>query len=330
MTEEPASFSLLQERLRGRWRERSRGGRRWLVPEAPLAPSRPRRRLTHREACEVLERAFLAASIRHRPALPIAGLPGSSVTFSPAQLINDGRGGIKAAIPHSAWGLYIQPVVREKSGYEMNARRSTLTAFHNVATLAAVASLGEHVALVDRWITALSSIGLHARRMTFRKHGADRRPGCWCDSFHVFVDGVEIGDATLMHVERGAVGLISDIGFGLERIRWCVNREPWRQTAFDAWGPACSLATLDAVWAATLLVSQGVLPSANGPGQVVRHLLRRIPDRHARTGLSALIRLAHAHWDLSLRAVLPWGVVCERLERARSAHGVEIASSSSR
>jgi alanyl-tRNA synthetase len=124
-----------------------------------------------------------------------------------------------------------------------------------------------------------------------------------------------LGDAVLLWNTADPARLASDIGCGLERIRWALTRNEWTDVVYGR--PLCDTApskTLDALRTATLIVGSGITPTHRGPGSIVRRLLRASVTSAGTLGLSRVVRWAHAYWSLVCPLRVPWPEVCRVIE----------------
>lgn len=214
-------------------------------------------------------------------------------------------------------GFLPQPVVRftGERDAEGHLVPGYLTSFCNVSCVQRIASVAEHVRLLDVWIEALSAIGIHARRLAI--HG---ELTCWQRgpvggvTWFITCDGVAFADAVLLWHNDNPQHLATDIGSGLERIRWLLSRESWAETTF---GPAAlrfEAELLDAVRTATLLVMAGIRPSASGAGAALRRVLRAIPPDMAAAGLGRLVRAQRAYWTATGKTGPDWPQLATAIE----------------
>ena len=158
-------------------------------------------------------------------------------------------------------------------------------------------SVERHAGLLDVWIGALSAIGIHASRLTIHgdvevwQRGLVSGITLFCDC-----DGRAVSDAVLLWHTADPSRMASDIGSGLERLRWLLSSRSWAETTFGPVTQYCSVDVLDAVRAATFLVMSGVRPGRQGAGYSLRRLLQRIPPSVAAAGLGRLVRQQRGYW----------------------------------
>jgi hypothetical protein len=161
----------------------------------------------------------------------------------------------------------------------------------------------------------LSRLGLHARHIDLRGRlttwRRDTVEGMTLRFRHA---GLELGDIVLIWNADDPSFLASDLGTGLERLRWVITRRRWADAVFGSSTDAAGLVELDSLRTAVLLVGAGVLPAARGPGNATRKILRGVPRLPATVGLSAAVRAAHRFWSLTTANLLPWPEITRRIE----------------
>jgi hypothetical protein len=197
-------------------------------------------------------------------------------------------------------GYLSQPVVRFTGERDASSalREGYLTAFVNLSAVTRIASVARHVELLNAWIGGLSAIGIHASRLAIGGDLAVWQRGpvsgitlfCECD-------GTGISDAVLLWHTADPRYLASDIGSGLERLRWLLSRQSWATTTFGDSARYWSADLLDAVRTATLLAMSGIRSGPRGAGYGLRRVLGRIPASMAASGLGRLVRQQHGYWS---------------------------------
>lgn len=127
-------------------------------------------------------------------------------------------------------------------------------------------------------------------------------------------DGIGLADAVLLWHTANPSCLATDLGSGLERLRWLLSPQSWAETVFEADAERFDVDMLDAVRTATLLIMSGVRPGAHGAGGAVRRVARRIPVTVAASGLGRLVRAQRTYWNEIGMVGPPWPQVAEILE----------------
>jgi len=127
--------------------------------------------------------------------------------------------GIKYFVP--------QPVIRTK--YRDYVGEGSISSFVNLSTMQSPTSPENHLSHIDDWMNYLSKLGLNIKDFVLRLNESNGEDwaGHWSKTHGniLFFDygGLEIGDAGYLQIENKPP--ITDIGFGLERILWAVNKE---------------------------------------------------------------------------------------------------------
>lgn len=216
-------------------------------------------------------------------------------------------------------GLIPQPVVRFTGRRDKAGRLQPgfLTSFVNLSCVVPIPEVGEHVRLIDTWISALSRLGLHARHL--RIHGTldvwTRRNVRGITLRFAYAD-TTIGDAVLLWNTNRPRHMASDIGSGLERLRWIQTGHSWPEAAFGDHAGDWPLELLDAARTATLLIDGGIRPGTRGPSGALNRVLDQIPRQIATAGLSRLVRDAYTYWGEVTRMRIPWHVTSQMIEEA--------------
>lgn len=291
--------SALQGRFASQWDIAVAGGQLRMGYRRPTGRAQHRCRLPSPvEVVESIGREFGKVGVLRAPLLPLRWHRDTDLTISAIQGLDPW---LKDGVDR-VWreGYLPQPVVRftgERDEHG-NLLDGFLTAFVNMSCVTRIAHVDRHVELLDTWIGGLSAIGIHASRLTI--HGEltvwHRGPvsgiTLFCDC-----DGAGMSDAVLLWHAANPGRLATDIGSGLERLRWLLSRQSWAETTFGNQGRCSSADLLDAVRTATLLVMNGIRPSSRGAGYALRRVLGRIPASTAESGLGRLVRQQRAYWS---------------------------------
>ncbi len=155
----------------------------------------------------------------------------------------------------------------------------------NVCTEKMNATFDEHLQTVDHWCTILSKIGLHMNDFTVVMRTSENDWGTGkFHSLELFFSygGLELGDAAYLLIPQSNRGPIpiSDIGFGLERIAWAINKT---DSYFDALTPLTlggPKEMLDSCRTLALLAGCGVQASNKGPGLQFRRFAKVLSEKY--------------------------------------------------
>lgn len=177
--------------------------------------------------------------------------------------------------------LYIsQPVIRTQfvdsveEGYSIAFINSTTASFNN--------SEKEHNELVSDWLNLFYELGLKKNKISTRKRDYERQ---WGDllvkgnTTFYYYDNIELGDTTFFTsiTKEGKhfdLETMSDVGFGIERVRWVSTRKPY----FDLYSSSKNLnADVKALLSAlALLAVNGVKASNKNSGYRARLFSKKL------------------------------------------------------
>jgi hypothetical protein len=176
--------------------------------------------------------------------------------------------------------IYIaQPVVRTQ--FRDSISEGSSVAFTNISTILFEGSADDHEGLVGDWMGLFEKLGIDTTKLSTRDKEYERSWGDLVVKGHkVFYsyNGTEIGDSA--YLEAGQLGVhntfrLSDVGFGLERIKWLISGgsyfelSPDRDTGLDVKTKGfCS--TLG------LLAINGIKPSNRGAGYRFRQFSKSV------------------------------------------------------
>ncbi len=213
-------------------------------------------------------------------------------------------------------GFLPQPVVRFTGEHDEGGwlRDGFLTSFVNLSCVQRISGVDRHVVLLDAWLDALSAVGVHAGRLCIAGSLHIWQRGTVSGiTLHMSCDGIGFADAVLLWHTADPRRLATDLGSGLERLRWLLSPLSWAETVFGADAERFDVDVLDAVRTATLLIMAGTRKNGSGAGSV-RRVARRIPVTLAASGLGRLVRAQRTYWTEIGMAGTPWPQVAEILE----------------
>lgn len=173
-----------------------------------------------------------------------------------------------------------QPVIRTQ--YSENIEEGSSIAFTNVTTATFNNSEEEHFKMVNDWYEFLSEIGMKKSNISTQSDIYETK---WDDldlygkrTFHYY-DGLEIGDTTFFPKitkdgKKISVETMSDLGFGLERLRWKINNKSYYDlyNSFDN----VNLKVKAYLSALALLAVNDVKPSNKNAGYRVRLFSKKL------------------------------------------------------
>ena len=320
LTDRPADLLTALRHTLPHW-DHTVDGRRMRVSRPPRGPYRPRRCPPAWERMlATLDDTCADHGVPRARLLPLHGLGDADLTFSAVQALDPY---LKHRHRHvHRTGYLPQPVIRFTGRRDGRGapRPGFATAFINTSIVTPISGLDDHAALIDIWLSVLSRLGFHTSHLTI---GGDltvwHRPPVSGTTLRFWHDDLELGDAVLLWNTAEPDLLATDIGSGLERLRWALTRQPWPNILYGDLSTAADHATLDAVRAATLIVGSGIVPAARGPGSAVRRLLRGGNGRSGGLGFSRVVRSAHHYWSLLEPLPVPWPEVCRLIDAEATA-----------
>lgn len=194
-----------------------------------------------------------------------------------------------------------QPCVRMQFQSLVELQEGTSTSFINVCTEQMGVSFDEHLQSVDHWCTALSKLGLHMNDfvVVMRTSQNDWGTGKF-SALEIFFcyGGLELGDAAYMYIpqtNRPAIP-ISDIGFGLERIAWAINKTKSYFDTLTPWTVVGTREMFDACRTVALLTLCGVQAANKGPGLQFRRFAKVLGEKYYGTDLFETLLCYFDYW----------------------------------
>lgn len=221
----------------------------------------------------------------------------------------------------------LQPVIRLQGIGLVASLDGISTSFVHVATECWNATAEEHFSALDQWLDFLSSFGLHVGGLCLKIKRADND---WAgrmvtsEMIKMNYSGLEVGVANFFFnipQPSDAIATLSDIGVGLERLVWAVNKSP---AYFDGIGPLSSViihkrVVLDAVRTATLMAGFGVVPDHKNQGSKLRAMIGLVTEEAQRLNLYELVRYYHRQWtsfaDLSVSREQTYTAIWREINR---------------
>lgn len=306
---------VLRQTLRSTWDFQTDGVRLRITHRDHGTPFHPPRHApSWPELSERIEDAFAATGVRRAAPLPLRWGRETDFTISAIQALDPY---IKDRQPYVYREGYLpQPVVRFTGKRDATGALEDgfLTAFVNVSRVQRADSVDDHVAVLDGWISVLSRLGIHARHLTIT---GTMKP--WARgpvegiTLHIGHTDLAIGDIVLIWNAADPSYLVTDLGSGLERLRWAITRHDWRRLVH---GPLAGAGTreLDALRTATLIFGSGIRPGPRGCGSALRKLLRPVSASAGAPGVSRAVRDAHQYWSLATPMLMPWHEITQQIE----------------
>lgn len=221
----------------------------------------------------------------------------------------------------------LQPVIRLQGVGLVASLDGISTSFVHAATECWNATAEEHFNALDQWLDFSSNLGLHVGGLCLKIKRADND---WAghivtsEMLKINYGGLEVGVANFFFnipQPSNAVATLSDIGVGLERLVWAVNKSP---AYFDSIGPLSSVtihkrSALDAVRTATLMAGSGVVPDHKNQGSKLRAMIGLVMEEAQCLNLYELVRYYHRQWtsfaDLSVSQEQTYTAIWREINR---------------
>lgn len=199
--------------------------------------------------------------------------------------------------------IYVsQPCIRMQFSEKIKELDGISTSFVNICTEQMGGSIIEHLESFDHWFTVLSKLGLFMNDFTIILRESDDNWGTGdftkIELFYLYGD-LELGDASYFEIPRKDQQpiTISDIGFGLERISWAINKN---KTYFDYLIPITFIGErdmFDSLRTLSLLLICGVNASNKGPGLQFRRFAKIISEKYYNVDVYEIIAFYYDYWS---------------------------------
>jgi len=195
-----------------------------------------------------------------------------------------------------------QPCVRMQFQQYVETQEGTSTSFVNVCTEKMNAKLDEHLQFVDNWCTVLSKLGLHMNDFVVIMQTSVKDWGTGeFSALELFFSygGLELGDASYFLVPQasGAHTPISDIGFGLERIVWAMNKTGSYFDTLIPWTSNGSMEMFDSCRTLVLLVLCGVQAGNKGPSLQFRRFSKVLSEKYYGEDMYRILEHYFDYWS---------------------------------
>lgn len=173
-----------------------------------------------------------------------------------------------------------QPVIRTQFANDISEGFSI--AFINSTTACFNKSEKEHNELVEDWLNLFYELGIKKEQISTREKDYER---LWGDLLvkgktkFYYCDNIELGDTTFFtNITKDGKNIVletmSDVGFGLERIRWVTTKNPYFDLYSDSSNmPANVKALLSAL---SLLAVNNVMPTNKNSGYRTRLFSKKL------------------------------------------------------
>jgi hypothetical protein len=218
-----------------------------------------------------------------------------------------------------------QPSIRTQFMKYVGEIEGFSTSFVNICTEEANASVDEHIKHIDNWLNHLSHLGIFVNDMSLtKKYHLSKWGRRESKSIIINFDygGLQLGDAGYHYDicqagKESNIRTISDIGFGLERVCWALNKTP---SYFDSIGPfvdsfqnKCKV--MDSVRTITLMAASGVNASHSGRGYRFRQFAKKVIDVYQGNRFDHLIPFYYNFWSKFIVPEKPLNYCIEKIQR---------------
>lgn len=205
-----------------------------------------------------------------------------------------------------------QPVIRTQ--YINQIREGCTSSFVNVTTAGLNYEFKDHLRTLDTWFSLFSKMGLHMNDFNLNLVPKERyslnKKGIWSNtdgiSLGINYQNLNLGDAGFIKLPNKDE-FISDIGFGLERILWAVNKT---NSYFSLIGPELEsekkrYAVMDSTRSATLLSMTNISEANKDSINQFRKFTKKLSKHYGNFDLYRLVEHYHSYWSNFLNEQKP-------------------------
>lgn len=278
------------------------------LPSYFLGLSKKKVLVSHKDLSEAFEQFFTQRGYGRVPALKMQGTSDKTdLVIAGVQVYDEVFHHGKAPFMENL--IILQPSVRMRFKDSVGVNGGTSTAFINFCTESLSQSIDDFLESFDHWIAFLSSVGLFAGDLVLVEKPCRKNWGTGeflGVGIHVLYGGLEIGHAmyALIPTMEKQTYFLSDIGFGLERVLWAINKTEDYFGLLIPLTSQISEARNDSLRSATLLVAGGVIPSSRGAGSHLRKFCKDLSEATLLDWRSS-IETYFDYWSYYIDAVFP-------------------------
>lgn len=206
-----------------------------------------------------------------------------------------------------------QPVIR--SQFMDKIKDGTSTSFINFSVEAVRSNPDEFIDLCDRLIKLIVGCGADPRELRFQIENVNDR---WGDKeftktvLTLYFNNTELAECVLIHdypISENDKICIADVGFGVERLNWGVNKSRYYFPGFDKFYEEKRgenkidsdkvTAIIDSMRTGVLIAGEGVIPSNHDAGYRLRQLSKRFVLRNQGVNFNVveLIHNSYEYWQ---------------------------------
>lgn len=250
---------------------------------------------------ETMEKYFTSLGFKSVPSRNISNSDGhTDLVIAGVQMFDDIIHQNKEAREEKMF--VAQPSVRMQFQAQVQSQEGISTSFVNVCTEKMGSGFDTHLEAVDHWCGVLSMLGLHMNDLVIVMRTSEKDwgtgPFVALELFFVY-GGLELGDAAYLLIPQSSREPlpISDIGFGLERIVWAMNKT---ESYFDVvipWTFGGTKEMFDSCRTLALLAISGVKASNKGPGLQFRRFAKTLSEKYYGEDIFQIILHYFDYWE---------------------------------
>ena len=208
--------------------------------------------------------------------------PKNSTTFFITSGIQYYEGDIfKGNIPNADPSFFMQPVIR--TNYRKGVGEGNVSSFVNPSTIRFNCTPEKYLEDIDNWLSYLSKVGLYLGDFIFTL--SPRNSNITADNpwkknkgfaLYCSYGGLELGDAGYFTIPNHPEKPFSDIGFGLERITWAINKNPsFREiVGICPYSFNQDMVSIDSLRTLSLIASSDITPNSDADNQFKKYLFQ--------------------------------------------------------
>lgn len=202
-----------------------------------------------------------------------------------------------------------QPCVRMQFQEQIKSGEGISTSFVNICTEKMDTNPNEHLQIVDHWFTVFSKLGLHMKDFTIIMRTSVNNWGTGeFPALELFFSygGLEIGDASYFSLPRADQTMISisDVGFGLERIAWAINKTNSYFDMLTPWTSDNTKEMLDSCRTLSLLALRGVRPANKGAGLQFRRFAKLLSEKYYGNDIHRVLIYYFHYWEQFIEPII--------------------------
>ncbi len=235
--------------------------------------------------------------------------------------------------------MVYQPVIRMQ--YVNDVKQGTGTSFINFAAVSLNGTEKQFISAANELVKTMTHFGATSDKVDIRTSTYEAQWGN--KSFHesfiaLYLGEDQISEVIFMHdyPYLSKTYNIIEVGMGLERVNWLLNKNGLYMPIFKDFYKSSSLdadtmtALLDCVHTSVLMAASGITPKYKGPGSKMRMLIKKLMPLLSANNidLRKMVSALYAYWlSTGTKFVNPEPITYEIVNKeiVRNAHSIEIA-----